>query len=167
MDDDLEEYERVNKIAQLTTIAGTIISILLNVWVILSLMTELLGINVGTWARMVIEHGWTLPKNWVYKYQPFLYTLQWVLLMTVIVDTVMAYKYSVDGEPKVPLPYLRVVSFIGFFCGMWLYLAYHIVAYGLIFIASFVTFMWSMFVKEEEDEENEEDFSPEIWKAES
>ena len=161
---DLEEYERVHRIAQVTTALGTVLALLLNIWVIISLMTDLLGINIGEWARQIIEHGWRLPEDWVRRYHPFLYTLQWILLVTVIVDTAIAYKYSVEGEPRVPLPYLRIVSFLGFFCGMWLYLAYHVTAYGLIFFASFITFTWSMFVKREEEEEEEEEFEPEVWK---
>jgi len=165
MQDDLEEYERVTKIANITTVAGTAISILLNIWVIISLMTDLLGIDFGEWARHVIEYGWKLPPDWVQQYQPFLVTLQWILLATVITDTAVSYKYTVDGEPRPPLSYLRLVSFIGFFCGMWLYLAYHIAAYGLIFFASFVTFMWTMFSSVERvEEEEEEEFEPEIWR---
>jgi len=163
--DSLEAYERATKIANITTFAGTIISVILNVWVIISLMTDLLGINFGEWARQVIEHGWRLPPNWVQQYQPFLTTLQWVLLFTVMTDTVVSLKYSEDGVPRVPMTYLRIVSFIGFFCGMWLYLAYQVVAYGIIFLASFVTFTWSMFRKETVvEEEEEEEFEPEVWK---
>ena len=163
--EDVEEYERIHRIASITSIAGSIIAILLNLWVISSLMSDLLGINLGRWAREVIKHGWKLPPNWVQQYQPFLTTLEWVLLFTMIIDTGISYKYTVEGEPRVPLSYLRIVSFIGFFCGLWLYLAYHVAAYGLIFFASFITFMYSMFAKSEEEEEieEEEEFEPEIW----
>ena len=164
MEQDLETYERATKIANITTFVGVMVSALLNIWVIISLMTDLLGIDLGEWAREVIKYGFRLPPNWVQQYQPFLYTLQWILLITVITDTAISYRYMVDGEPRVPLTYLRIVSFIGFFCGMWLYLAYHVTAYGLIFFASFVTFMWSMFVKKEEVKEEEEEFEPEVWR---
>ena len=164
VEDSMEAYERATKIANITTFVGVIVSVFLNIWVIISLMTDLLGIDFGQWAREVIKHGFRLPPNWVQQYQPFLYTLQWILLITVIADTAISYRYMVDGEPRVPLTYLRIVSFIGFFCGMWLYLAYHVTAYGLIFFASFITFMWSMFVKKEEVEEEEKEFEPEVWK---
>lgn len=162
--EDVEEYERIHKISQLSTVFGTVIALLLNIWVILSLMTDLLGIDVGEWARQVVKYGWKLPPDWVQQYQPFLYTLQWILLVTVITDTIIAQKYSVEGEPRVPLPYLRIVSFLGFFCGMWLYLAYHIAAYGIIFFASLVTLMWSFTRREEAEEVEEDEFEPEIWK---
>lgn len=161
---ELEEYERIERITSITTALGTVIAVLLNFWVIISLMTDLFGIDFGEWARQIIEHGWRLPEDWVQRYQPFLCTLQWILLVTVIMDTVISLKFSVEGEPRVPLPYLRVVSFLGFFCGMWLYLAYHVAAYGLIFFASFVTFMWSMFAREEKEGAEEEEFEPEVWK---
>jgi len=163
MQDSLEEYERIEKIERLTTIAGTAISILLNVWVVLSLMSDLLGIDIGEVIHKISEFGWRLPPDWVQKYQPFLYTLQWILLVTVMTDTVISYKFMVEGEPRVPITYLRVVSFIGFFCGLWLYLAYHVVAYGLIFFASTISLMYSMFVKKEEEKEEEEEFESEIW----
>jgi len=163
--DSLEAYERATKIANITTFVGVIISILLNFWVIISLMTDLLGIDFGELMREIVKHGWRLPEDWVQQYHPFLYALQWVLLITVITDTAISYKYMVEGEPRVPLTYLRIVSFVGFFCGMWLYLAYHVTAYGLIFFASFITFMWTMFVRKEEvEEEEEEKFEPEVWK---
>ena len=164
MEQDLEAYEKATKIANITTFVGVIISILLNFWVIISLMTDLLGIDFGELMREIIKHGWRLPEDWVQQYHPFLYALQWVLLITVITDTAVSYKYMDEGEPKVPLSYLRIVSFVGFFCGMWLYLAYHVTAYGLIFFASFITFMWTLFVKEEEKIEEEEEFEPEVWK---
>ncbi|RLI82106.1 hypothetical protein DRP04_04710 [Archaeoglobales archaeon] len=163
-EEDLETYERVTKIANITTLIGVIASVFLNIWVIISLMSDLFGIDFGEWAREIIEYGWRLPPNWVQQYQSFLTTLQWVLLVTVITDTAVSYRYMVEGEPKVPLSYQRIVSFIGFFCGMWLYLAYHVTAYGLIFFASFVTFTWTMFVKEERAEEEKEEFEPEVWK---
>ncbi len=163
-EDTLETYERVTKVANITTYLGTAVSVLLNFWVILSLMTDLLGVDFGEWARKIVEHGWKLPENWVQQYQPFLTMLQWILLFTVIADTSMTFKYSKEGEPRVPRSYLRVVSFIGFFCGMWLYLAYQVVAYGIIFFASFVTFMWTMFARKEEVEEKEEKIEPELWK---
>lgn len=165
VEDSLEAYEKATKIANITTVIGVAISVLLNVWVIISLMTDLLGMDFGEMARHVIEYGWRLPPDWVQQYQPFLTALQWILLVTVIVDTAVSYRFMVDGEPRVPTTYLRIVSFVGFFCGMWLYLAYHVTAYGLIFFASFVTFMWSMFVKKEEVEEEEEEvLEPEVWK---
>jgi len=164
MEQDLEAYEKATKIANITTFVGVIISILLNFWVIISLMTDLLGIDFGELMREIVKHGWRLPEDWVQQYHPFLYALQWVLLITVITDTAVSYRYMVEGEPRVPLTYLRIVSFVGFFCGMWLYLAYHVTAYGLIFFASFITFMWTMFVKKEEVEEEEEEFEPEVWK---
>jgi len=165
-EDAVEEYEKVTRIANITTVVGTIISVLLNIWVIISLMSDLTGIDVGEFAREVIERGWRLPPDWVQQYQPFLYTLQWILLITVITDTAISYRYMVEGEPRVPRAYLKVVSFIGFFCGMWLYLAYHVMAYGIIFFASFVTFSYLMFAGREEvkEEEEEEEFEPEIWK---
>ena len=163
-EEDVETYEKVTKIANITTLIGVITSFFLNIWVIISLMSDLFGVDVGEWAREVIKHGFKLPPDWVQQYQPFLTTLQWILLITVITDTAISYRYMVEGEPRVPLTYLRIVSFVGFFCGMWLYLAYHVTAYGLIFFASFVTFMWTMFVKKEEVEEEEEEFEPEVWK---
>lgn len=164
MEQDLEAYEKATKIANITTFVGVIISILLNFWVIISLMTDLLGIDFGELMREIVKHGWRLPEDWVQQYHPFLYALQWVLLITVITDTAVSYRYMVEGEPRVPLTYLRIVSFVGFFCGMWLYLAYHVTAYGLIFFASFITFMWTMFVRKEEVEEEEKEFEPEVWK---
>ncbi|HDH45033.1 MAG TPA: hypothetical protein ENG66_06565 [Thermococcus sp.] len=163
----VEEYEKTVRIVNLTTFAGTVISVLLNIWVMISLCSDLLGIDVGEFARKIIEYGWRLPPDWVQQYQPFLYTLQWILFVTVITDTAISYKYMVDGEPRVPRPYLKLVSFIGFFCGMWLYLAYHIMAYGIIFFASFITFTYVMFAEREEEieEEEEEEFEPEIWKG--
>jgi len=163
--DSLEQYEKMHKVAQYTTIISTIASVIINVWVTLSLLTDVLGLNLGEMIDKIAKYGWRLPPDWVVQYQPYLYAMQWILLVTIVIDTGISIRYMRDGEPRVPLPYLRVVSFIGFFTGMWLYLAYKIAAYGLIFFASFVTMMYSLFVKTEEVEEGEEsDFESEIWK---
>ena len=163
--DSLEQYEKMHKVAQYTTIISTIASIIINIWVTLSLLTDVLGLNLGDIINKIAKYGWRLPPDWVVQYQPYLYAMQWILLTTITVDMGVSMKYMKDGEPRVPLPYLRVVSFIGFFCGLWLYLAYKVAAYGLIFFASMVTMMYSLFIKtEEEMEEEEEDFESEIWK---
>ena len=92
MEQDLEAYEKATKIANITTFVGVIISILLNFWVIISLMTDLLGIDLGELMREIVKHGWRLPEDWVQQYHPFLYALQWVLLITVIKDTAVSYR---------------------------------------------------------------------------
>jgi len=162
--DSIEQYEKIHKISQYSTLIGTAISILLNIWVALSLMTDLMGIRLGDLIERVSKYGWQLPPDWVQRYQPFLTALQWVLLTAVIVDTGISFKYMQEGEPKVPLTYLRIASFIAFFCGLWLYLAYKVVAYGLIFFAGLVTLCYSLFVKKEEEEEETEEFEGDIWK---
>lgn len=163
--DSLEEYEKMHKITQYTTIIGTILSAIINIWVMLSLMTDILGVDLGEVIDRIAKYGWQLPPDWVVRYQPYLYTMQWILLITVMFDTAISFKYMKEGEPRVPLPYLRLVSFIGFFCGLWLYLAYKVTAYGLIFFAGFVTFMYSMFVKRDEQSVEEEgETESDIWK---
>lgn len=163
--DSLEEYEKIHKIAQYTTVIGTILSVIINVWVILSLMTDILGLNLGDVVNKIAKYGWRLPPDWVARYHPYLYTMQWILLIAVIIDTAVSFRYMRNGEPRVPLVYLRVMSFIAFFCGLWLYLAYKVAAYGLIFFAGIITMMYSLFVKGEEQREEEEgEFEPGIWK---
>lgn len=163
--DSLEEYERIAKISQYATVIGTILSLIINIWVMLSLMTDVLGLDMGQVIENIAKYGWRLPPDWVVKYQPYLYTMQWILLVTVMIDTGISFKYMEDGIPRVPLNYLRVVSFISFFCGMWLYLAYKVMAYGLMFFAGLVVMMYSVFAKSEDKvEEETEEFEPDIWK---
>ncbi len=164
-DDFVEEYEKLQRTIKIATIGATVFSILLNIWVALSLMSDVLGIDLGEVYRQIVKYGWRLPPDWVARYQPYLYTMEWILLVTVIVDTAVSAMYTREGIPEVPIPYLRVVSFISFFCGMWLYFAYKVAAYGIIFFAGLLTFSYTFVVKKESEEgEEEEEFESEIWK---
>lgn len=165
-EDTVERYLKEKRVYDLATKLGAIVAMIVNIWVALSLASDLMGIDFGKVVEEIAKYGWRLPPDWVVKWHPYLYAMQWILFVVVVIDTALATTiFSKEGVPEPPAQYLMVVSAIGVFCGLWLYLAYKMLIHGYIFFASFVTLMYVLFTKKPgEVGEIEEEFEPDIWK---
>lgn len=141
---EVEEYERVATITKHATTISTVVAIILNFWVVLSLLTDTLKIDLGKTVEDIVKHGWRLPPDWVQQYEFELSIMQWILLIAVIFDTGFSFSRMKGDKLDVSPKYLIPMSLIGMNCGLWLYLAYSVLAYGLIFFASMLTFVFAI-----------------------
>lgn len=141
---EVDEYERIATITKNASAISTLIAILLNFWVVLSLLTDTLRIDLGKAVEEVVKYGWKLPPDWVQQYQFELNVMQWILLIAVVLDTGYSFSRMKGEKLEVSPKYLIPMSLIGMNCGFWLYLAFSVLAYGLIFFASMLTFAFAI-----------------------
>jgi hypothetical protein len=124
---DFEDVERTTKII---TAVASILTVLINVWMILSLASDLFKFNLQKIIEEISEYGWRLPPEWVEAHRAEIDMLMMLLLIILLVDTLMYTVYS-SRKQELPLMYRVAVSAVEAPIALILYLAG--LPYGIFF----------------------------------
>jgi len=127
MFEDFEEIERTTKII---TVVASILTVLINVWMILSLASDLFKFNLQKIIEEISEYGWRLPPEWVEAHRAEIDMLMMLLLIILLIDTLMYTVYS-SRKQELPLAYRIAVSAVEAPIALILYLAG--LPYGIFF----------------------------------
>jgi len=120
---------------------------LLSLWLLVTMMGDLLGINVFELARQLILRPWVIPEEWIELYYPVWYAMEWALLILMMADQVFTMRYYSTGERMPPPSYVRWMSLAIFIISFWLALLFRYATFILIAIFSSISFSYTMFVR--------------------
>jgi len=120
---------------------------LLSLWLLVSMMGDLLGVNVFELARQLILRPWVIPEEWIELYYPVWYAMEWALLILMMADQVFTMRYYSMGERMPPPSYVRWMSLAIFIISFWLALLFRYATFILIAIFSSISFSYTMFVR--------------------
>ena len=123
----------------------------LSLWLLVSMMGDLLGVNVLELARQLVFRPWVIPEEWIELYYPVWFTMEWALLILMLVDQVYTMSYY-SKEHKMPsMRYVRWMSLAVFIISFWLALLFHYTTFVVITIFSSISFSYAMFIKKGEE----------------
>jgi len=122
---------------------------LLSLWLLVSMMGDLLGVNVFELAKQLVFRPWVIPEEWITLYYPVWYAMQWALLILMLSDQVFTMKYYSTGQKMPPATYERWMSFAIFVVSFWLSLLFHYATFIVITIFSSIAFSYTMFIRRE------------------
>ena len=88
------EVEDVEALTKLMSVLSMLAIILINVWMILSIASDLFYIDVGKVIEEISEYGWRLPPDWVEAHRAEIDLLLMVLLIILLIDTSIYTIYS-------------------------------------------------------------------------
>jgi len=142
------EVEDVEALTKLMSVLSMLAIILINVWMILSIASDLFYIDVGKVIEEISEYGWRLPPDWVEAHRAEIDLLLMVLLIILLIDTSIYTIYSSKKE-EISLAYRLAVSAIEAPVALILYLAGFTV-YGVIFFFAIGSLVVVMIKRQQE-----------------
>jgi hypothetical protein len=125
-----EDFEEVERTTKIITAVASILTVLINVWMILSLASDLFKFNLQKIIEEISEYGWRLPPEWVEAHRAEIDMLMMLLLIILLIDTLMYTVYS-SRKQELPLAYRIAVSAVEAPIALILYLAG--LPYGIFF----------------------------------
>jgi hypothetical protein len=125
-----EDFEEIERTTKIITAVASILVVLINVWMILSLASDLFKFNLQKIIEEISEYGWKLPPEWVEAHRAEIDMLMMLLLIILLIDTLMYTVYS-SRKQELPLMYRVVVSAVEAPIALILYLAG--LPYGIFF----------------------------------
>lgn len=125
-----EDFEEVERTTKIITAVASILTVLINVWMILSLASDLFKFNLQKIIEEISEYGWRLPPEWVVAHRAEIDMLMMLLLIILLIDTLMYTVYS-SRKQELPLMYRIAVSAVEAPIALILYLAG--LPYGIFF----------------------------------
>jgi hypothetical protein len=125
-----EDFEEVERTTKIITAVASILTVLINVWMILSLASDLFKFNLQKIVEEISEYGWRLPPEWVEAHRAEIDMLMMLLLIILLIDTLMYTVYS-SRKQELPLAYRIAVSAVEAPIALILYLAG--LPYGIFF----------------------------------
>jgi len=125
-----EDFEEVERTTKIITAVASILTVLINVWMILSLASDLFKFNLQKIIEEISEYGWRLPPEWVEAHRAEIDMLMMLLLILLLIDTLMYTVYS-SRKQELPLAYRIAVSAVEAPIALILYLAG--LPYGIFF----------------------------------
>ena len=131
--------------------ASMLIGNALSLWLLISMMGDLLGINVLELARQFVFRPWVIPKEWIELYYPVWYAMEWALLILMLADQVFTMRYYSEGQRMPPMRYVRWMSLAIFIISFWLALLFHYMTFVIIAVFSSISFSYAMFIKKGEE----------------
>jgi hypothetical protein len=125
-----EDFEEIERTTKMVTAVASILTVLINVWMILSLASDLFKFNLQKIIEEISEYGWRLPPEWVEAHRAEIDMLMMLLLIILLIDTLMYTVYS-SRKQELPLMYRIAVSAVEAPIALILYLAG--LPYGIFF----------------------------------
>jgi len=125
-----EDFEEIERTTKMVTAVASILTVLINVWMILSLASDLFKFNLQKIIEEISEYGWRLPPEWVEAHRAEIDMLMMLLLIILLIDTLMYTVYS-SRKQELPLAYRIAVSAVEAPIALILYLAG--LPYGIFF----------------------------------
>lgn len=125
-----EDFEEVERTTKIITAVASILTVLINIWMILSLASDLFKFNLQKIIEEISEYGWRLPPEWVEAHRAEIDMLMMLLLIILLIDTLMYTVYS-SRKQELPLMYRIAVSAVEAPIALILYLAG--LPYGIFF----------------------------------
>jgi hypothetical protein len=125
-----EDFEEIERTTKMVTAVASILTVLINVWMILSLTSDLFKFNLQKIIEEISEYGWRLPPEWVEAHRAEIDMLMMLLLIILLIDTLMYTVYS-SRKQELPLMYRIAVSAVEAPIALILYLAG--LPYGIFF----------------------------------
>ena len=125
-----EDFEEVERTTKIVTAVASILTVLINVWMILSLASDLFKFNLQKIIEEISEYGWRLPPEWVEAHRAEIDMLMMLLLIILLIDTLMYTVYS-SRKQELPFMYRIAVSAVEAPIALILYLAG--LPYGIFF----------------------------------
>lgn len=129
-----EELER--RLTQIERIAN-VVSFVITALLTLSLLSDVLGINFAELIHRIVTIPWVIPIEVIAQYYWLWYTLEVVLVILLIVDQIVTYRFiSKDLEP--PRNFVLYMNLTMFLISFWLALILRTATMILIaFLTSF------------------------------
>jgi hypothetical protein len=125
-----EDFEEIERTTKLVTAISAILIVLVNVWMILSLASDLFKFNLQKMIEQISEYGWRLPPEWVEEHRAEMDMLMMILLLILLIDT-LAYTLYSSRKQELPVTYRVIVSAVEAPIALVLYLAGF--PYGIFF----------------------------------
>jgi len=124
-------FDEAEKITGIVAVFSTILIVLINVWMIISIASDLFKFDVGQIIEEISEYGWRLPPEWVETHRAEIDFLLMLLLIILLIDTLMYTLYT-TRKHELPFAYRAVISAIEAPVAFILFLAGF--PYGIFFI---------------------------------
>lgn len=135
------------RMLELTEKMSNIVSSFLSILLIMQLFGDLLGVNVVELLKSAITRPWVIPTEWIARYYPIWYGMQWALLILMLSDQVFTMRYmQLHGNPPPPA-YERWMSLAIFMISFWLTLLFRYATFTVITIFASISFSYCMFIR--------------------
>ncbi len=122
---------------------------LLSAWLLISMIGDLLGINVLELARQLVTRPWVVPVEIVEAYYPVWYAMQWLLLILMLADQVYTSRYYSMGRRMPPVGYVRWMSAAIFLISFWLAILFRYATFVTIAVFSSISLSYAWLVRRE------------------
>jgi len=145
----LPGVEDVEELAEKIEKIGNFVSQAMSTMMIILLLGDLLGINVGQLLIIAITKPWIIPWEWIVQYYTLWYGMMWTLFACMLGDQIYSMIYmNRYGKPPPP-KYERWMSLAVFMLSFWLALIFRYASLTMICIFSAISFAYTMFVRSE------------------
>jgi len=142
-----EDFERVERILDISEKISMAVSNVLSIVLIISMLGDLLGINIFELMRTAVTRPWVVPTEWIQAYYPVWYGMEWALLIAMIYDQVYSVQYMhKHGEPPPP-SYGKWMSMLMFFLSTWLFAIFRYATFAMIAVFSSVSLAYTWFIR--------------------
>jgi len=139
----------VDRMLELSEKISNAIGMALSVFLIVQMFGDLLGISVVQVLQTAITKPWVVPTEWIEMYYPLWYSMEWLLLILMMVDQVYTMRYMQTNKQPPPPGYVRWMSLAIFLVSFWLTLIFRYGTFVMITIFASISFSYTMFIRKE------------------
>lgn len=111
MSEEFERKERQLERLELITSITSNISLLVTLFVFVTLAGQLLGINMGYIWYLIVTFHWVVPEWFIEKYYSVWYLMTWALLLLMLWDSIYQNRYvAKHGHPNAHYAYYSTIA---------------------------------------------------------
>jgi hypothetical protein len=130
-----ERFEDIEKKLSYIEKVSNVVSLMVTSLLTLSLLSDVLGISFAELVQKIVTLPWVIPIEIIVQYYWLWYTLEVVLLILLIVDQVVTYRFLARNvEP--PRSFVLYMNLTMFLISFWLAL---VLRTGTLMLISFLT----------------------------
>jgi len=145
-----EEFERVERALSVAEKVSMALSNIVSIFFSISLLSDLLGINIFELLRTAITRPWVIPVEWIQAYYPVWYWMEWALWILINFDMVYTVQYEHRHRAPPPVTYAKWMSMAMFFLSFWLFVIFRYGTFAALTIMSAISLSYTWFIKSRE-----------------
>jgi len=142
-EDEGERYFAAERAAEVAERVSTVVANAVSLVLILSMLGDLLGVNVFELAWRAITTPWVIPVELITAYYPVWYSMYWALFVIMVADYAVYFRYST--MKKMPPPsYAKYLSLVAFLLSFWLALLFRTLTLTVVAVFSAMALVYTL-----------------------
>jgi hypothetical protein len=142
-EDEVERLYEAERALEVAEKASLIVANALSLFLIFSMLGDLLGVSIPELVWRAITTPWVVPVEIITAYYPLWYGMYWCLFAIMVVDYAVYFRYST--MKRMPPPsYAKYLSLAAFLLSFWLALLFRTATLTLIAVFSAISLIYTL-----------------------